>query len=162
MKTGVCAQCQEPTNKRCSGCLDAPNYQDDSCPPKFYCSHKCKLDDWPTHKELCDVLYGRKQLLRASQILRALFYTIRLYATPVQFESLHLEEADLFLFGFKTSNKSERALFPMPISVGDNQIAFDAALMLGGSKDALIYLYCFAKELLNGMFFFLRHRGLMH
>ena len=58
--SGTCASCQVSTKIRCSGCLDAPLYDDCIAKPSFYCSTACQKADWGQHKSVCRALQARK------------------------------------------------------------------------------------------------------
>lgn len=41
----TCAKCRNAASNRCS-----------KCHSEWYCSRKCQVEDWPTHKQICKVL----------------------------------------------------------------------------------------------------------
>lgn len=41
----TCARCKSDASSRCS-----------KCHSEWYCSRKCQVEDWPTHKQICKVL----------------------------------------------------------------------------------------------------------
>ncbi|XP_050688240.1 zinc finger MYND domain-containing protein 10-like isoform X3 [Eriocheir sinensis] len=43
--TPSCASCGSPAGQRCSRCHN-----------EWYCRRKCQVEDWPKHKQLCDLL----------------------------------------------------------------------------------------------------------
>ena len=72
-----CSLCPRAASKTCLGCKDTPVFETDN--PKTirpgYCSPACQLDDWPSHKQLCEKLQARKLIYRSGAILQDIFYT---------------------------------------------------------------------------------------
>ena len=146
--SGTCASCQVSTRNRCTGCLDAPLYDDCVPKPSFYCSPACQKAQ---HKSVCRALQARKQLFRAAQLLRAITYQIRLHASPLRFKSVRLEGSDVILEQDNIFyDGQERQLQRFPVCLEDNRSLFEAVLVFGSCTEAMMYLHGFAKELLIG------------
>jgi hypothetical protein len=141
MASGSCTRCQRPTTRRCTGCLEAPVY--DECVPKptFYCSQVCQKADWDQHKLECRKLQARKALNRAALHLQAIIYRIRLHASPIQFKSVRIEGSNIFLDGFQFDVlDTQRQLKPFPACLGDNRGLFETFLVHMGCMEAMMYL----------------------
>lgn len=147
--SGTCARCQRPATTRCTGCLEAPAYDECFSKPTFYCSPVCQKADWGQHKSNCKKLQARKSLGRAALLLQAIIYRIRLQASPLDFKSLRLEGSNIFLDGFQLAG-SKQVLKPFPAALDGDRSVAEAVLVYTGCTEALRYLHNFAKELLAG------------
>ena len=152
--SGTCAHCQRSTTRRCTGCLEAPLYDEHFAEPTFYCTPACQKAGWAKHKSKCKKLQARKSLSRAALLLQAIIYRIRLHAWPLRFDSLRLEGSTIFLHGFQLNELQSRELnqilkpFPFPLD-SDRSLA-EAVLVYMGCVEAMMYLHGFAKELFAG------------
>ncbi|KAE8325446.1 hypothetical protein BDV39DRAFT_206984 [Aspergillus sergii] len=88
---GICAHCQTPATKNCSGCRGAPEYGKVTPEPTFYCSSACQTQHWGEHKVKCKQLQARKSLSRAATLLQAILYRIRLHAHTIQSATAHVD-----------------------------------------------------------------------
>lgn len=149
MASDTCARCQSPTVKRCTGCLEAPLYDERDSKPTFYCSTVCQKTNWGQHKSECKKLQARKTLHRASLLLQAIIYRIRLHASPIRFKSMRLEGSVIYLDGYQF-NGSERQLNRFPVNLNGDRSVFEAVLMYMGCSEAMMYLHRFSEELLTG------------
>lgn len=148
---GACARCQALTTKKCTGCFRAPAYDEVVARSTFYCSIKCQGDNWNQHKSECKQLQARRALGRAALLLQAIFYRIRLQASPVQFKKLHTAGSVLTMEGFAPKLlDTGRQLLPFPACPNIDQARIDAALVHMGCMEAMMYLHSFASELLVG------------
>lgn len=148
---GACAQCLRSTTNRCTGCLDAPVYDAGVSHPTFYCSPVCQKADWSLHKSECRKLQARKTLCRATVILRAIIYKIRLHASALQFKSMRIEGSNIFLEGFHIDmSNTRRQLKPFPVCLGSDRRLFEAALVFSSCMEAMMFLHSFVTELLVG------------
>jgi hypothetical protein len=137
--------------KRCTGCLEAPVYDECVSKPTFYCSQVCQKTDWDQHKLECRKLQARKTLDRAALLLKAIIYRIRLHASPIQFKSVRIKGSNISLDGFQHDGlDTQRQLKPFPVCLGDNRSLFEAVLVFMGCMEAMMYLHSFAQELLAG------------
>ena len=151
---GSCARCQRSTTNRCTGCLEAPIYDDSVSYSTFYCGLACQRADWVQHKEECRKLQARKTLGRAALLLQAIIYQIRLRAFPLQFKSVRIEDSTIYLDGVHAGGTiDQRCLKAFPIHSGIDQGLFEAVLVYQGCTEAMMYLYSFAKELFGGKIF---------
>lgn len=149
--SGACTRCQKPTINRCSGCREAPVYDERVSKPTFYCNTICQKADWSQHKSECKKLQARKTLDRAARLLQAIMYRIRLHASPIQFKSIHLEGSIIFLHGYEADGSgTRRQLNPFAVSFNGDRNLFEAGLVYMGCREAMMYLQGFAKELLVG------------
>jgi hypothetical protein len=150
-ESSACARCQRPTINRCTGCLGAPVYDECVSKPTFYCSPVCQKADWGQHKSECRKLQARKALGRAALLLQAIFYRVRLHASPLRFESIRIEGSIVSLNRFQFDGlDTQRQLKPFPICLDGDRGVFEAVLMYMGCMEAMMYLYSFAKEFLSG------------
>lgn len=147
--SGTCAHCQRPIKNRCTGCREAPVYEECVSKPTYYCSPVCQKADWAQHKSKCRKLQARKALGRAALLLQAIIYRIRLHASPLRFKSMRLEGSIIYLDGFQFDG-SERLLKPFPICMDGDRSLAEAVLVHMGCMEAMMYLHSFAKELLPG------------
>ena len=134
---------------RCTGCLEAPVYNECFSEPTFYCGPVCQKADWSQHKSKCKKLQARKFIHRAALLLQAIIYRIRLHASPLQFKSVHLEGSTVLLEGYQLTY-SEQMLKAFPISLDDDRGLAEAVLVYMGCMEARLYLHDFAQELLTG------------
>jgi hypothetical protein len=149
--SGTCARCQRPTMNRCTGCLEAPVYDECVSKPTFYCSPLCQKADWGQHKSECRKLQARKALGRAALLLQAIIYRIRLHASPLQFKSMRIEGSIISLDGFQVNGlDTQRLLKPFPVCLDGDKSLFEAVLVYMGCMEAMMYLHSFTEELLAG------------
>lgn len=66
-----CANCGTLASMRCTGCIDAPEYESGDAIGVAYCNHGCQATHWPNHKAQCNAMQRRKKLLRIATILKA-------------------------------------------------------------------------------------------
>lgn len=134
---------------RCTGCLEAPVYDECVSKPTSYCSSVCQKADWSQHKSKCRKLQARKTLGRDPLLLQAIIYRIRLHASPLRFKSVRLEGSIISLDEFQF-NGLERQLKPFPGCLDGDQSLAKAVLVYMGCMEAMMYLHSFAEELLSG------------
>ena len=149
--SGTCTRCQRPTMNRCTGCLGAPVYDECVSKPTFYCSPGCQKADWRQHKSECRKLQARKTLGRATLLLQAIVYRIRLHASPLRFKSARIEGSIIYLEGFRFDGlNTQRQLKPFPVCFDGDRSPLEVVFVYMGCMEAMMYLYSFAKELLVG------------
>ncbi|BAE64262.1 unnamed protein product [Aspergillus oryzae RIB40] len=151
--TGICAHCQTPATKRCSGCRGAAEYDKVTPEPTFYCSSACQTQHWGEHKVKCKQLQARKSLSRAATLLQAILYRIRLHAHIFQFATAHIDGSKVTLDDIQ--NDKSKAYQPlkavwMNIKSGDYQRVFDAIIMMNACAEAVMFLYGFIRPILSG------------
>ena len=152
--SGTCVHCQRSTTLVCSGCYEAPLYDESFIEPAFCCCNtECMDSLWAEHGSKCSKLQARKLLNRAAMLLQAIIYRIRLHASPLRFKSLRLEGSTIFLDGFQSttefhSRESEPALKPFPIPLDGDGSSAKAVVVYMASLEAMRYLHGFTKELL--------------
>jgi hypothetical protein len=135
--------------RRCTGCLEAPVYDECVSKSTFYCSPVCQKADWGQHKSECRKLQARKTLGRAALLLQAIIYRIRLYASPLQFKSVRIEGSIISLDGFQFDGlDTQRLLKPFLVCLDNDRSLLEAVLVYMGCTEAMMYLHCFAKEFL--------------
>ncbi|PIG79171.1 hypothetical protein AARAC_008520 [Aspergillus arachidicola] len=137
---GICARCQTPATKRCSGCRGAPEYDMVAPEPTFYCSSACQTQHWGEHRVRCKRLQARKSLLRAVSLLQAILYRIRLHAYIFQFATAHMDGSKVTLNDIQ--NDKSKAYQPlkavwMNIKSGDYQRVFYAIIMMNACAEAV-------------------------
>ena len=150
--SSTCARCRRPTTNRCTGCLEAPVYNEGISKPTLYYSQVCQKADWGQHKSEYRKLQARKTLGRAAVLLQAIIYRIRLHASPLRFKSARVKGSIIFLDGFQINGlDAQRQLKPFPVCLDDNRSLFEPVLVYIGCMEAMMYLYSFVKELLAGI-----------
>ncbi|RAQ51987.1 hypothetical protein AFGD_006338 [Aspergillus flavus] len=137
---GICAHCQTPATKRCSGCRGAAEYD--------------KAQHWGEHKVKCKQLQARKSLSRAATLLQAILYRIRLHAHIFQFANAHIDGSKVTLDDIQ--NDKSKAYQPlkavwMNIKSGDYQRVFDAIVMMNACAEAVMFLYGFIRPILSDL-----------
>ena len=74
-----------------------------------------------------------------------------MHASPLQFKSVRVEDAIIFLEGFQFDvSGTQRQLKPFPVCLDGDRNLFEAALVYMGCLEAMMYLYGFAKEFFAG------------
>ncbi|KAB8278165.1 hypothetical protein BDV30DRAFT_234111 [Aspergillus minisclerotigenes] len=150
---GICAHCQTPATKRCSGCRGAAEYDKVTPEPTFYCSSACQTQHWGEHKVKCKQLQARKSLSRAATLLQAILYRIRLHAHTVQSTKAHVDGSRVILRHAKEDkSKAYRPLGPLFLKLkGGDQRVFDAIVMMGSCTEAIVFLYVFVRDILSNL-----------
>jgi hypothetical protein len=148
----TCARCPRHTTNRCTGCLEAPVYDEGVSEPTFYCSQVCQKAEWGQHKSECRKLQARKTLGRAAVLLQAIIYRIRLHASPLPFKSARIEGSIIFLDRFQIDGlDTQRQLKSFPVCLDDNRSLLEPVLVYMGCMETMMYLYSFFKEILASM-----------
>jgi len=73
----MCAHCGSPAIHSCARCLRGLDIVGSNCPPTYYCDDLCQAAHKPKHREACNVACERRQLLRAGDLVQALFNAYR-------------------------------------------------------------------------------------
>jgi hypothetical protein len=72
-----CTNCGTDATRRCTGCMDTPEYQPGDSASVVYCGRDCQREHWSSHKAHCNAMRQRRKLLRAANILKAALLTHR-------------------------------------------------------------------------------------
>ncbi|PYH92236.1 hypothetical protein BO71DRAFT_457863 [Aspergillus ellipticus CBS 707.79] len=147
---GACSRCANPTNKKCSGCCNAPTYDEDSCNDTFYCSSACQTADWGQHKQTCKALQDRKSLHRAASLLQQTMFRIRHHASPTKSQSVRINGSQIYFQGdpaVDMPNGLHLAPFLLPLDT--DRDVFNAILVFNGCMEAMAYLSSLTKNLLH-------------
>lgn len=65
-----CAECQSPAGYACRGCKGAPDSTSGLVSTIYYCSHRCQLANWSSHKKACMAAQVRRKLYKAGTALQ--------------------------------------------------------------------------------------------
>ncbi len=152
MALGQCANCEIDATMKCSGCVDAPEYQPEDARDTVYCNRDCQKEHWPNHKAHCRTLSQRKKLLRAAQTLktalliyRSIFYDIDL--TKIEYD----DDGTLYLHQNLRSNIVRAKRGPFPEHLTTNAEHREAALANNQCTAAMALLGPLTRKLLEGM-----------
>ena len=151
---GSCSVCTTSTTRRCTGCADAPRY--DESPSEllntFYCNAEHQKASWRQHKSKCQKLQARKRLHRAAQLLKEIMLKIRLYASPFHIRKISTEGSTVTIEEYATHlNSAQQNLMPVECCPAENW-AFEAGLLFRACTESMIYLNRFVGELLSGQY----------
>ncbi|OJJ29988.1 hypothetical protein ASPWEDRAFT_73356 [Aspergillus wentii DTO 134E9] len=151
----VCARCQKPATTRCTGCVDAPVYEEILSKNTFYCSAACQKEDWDSHKTTCKALKARKTLKRAASLLQEIFYAIREQANMLRYSVAKCTGSIVHLSGDQYGGGCpEQRLMPFSgiTMTGDfDKDVYNGVLAYASCVEVMVYLCGFAKELLFGL-----------
>ena len=152
--SGTCAVCRKSATQRCSGCLDAPKYDEDIVQKTFYCSSECQRAHWPQHKSDCKKLQARKSVARAALLLQGIMLSMRKQAwQSFNVKSARREGSTIVLEVGDPVDPFTRQRCFEPFSVrcdeGDRDL-LESVLMNKACTEAMIYLQRFVEELLSG------------
>lgn len=78
-----CAACGAPANNTCRGCLDGIDAEGAAASRTLYCGVDCQKKHWGSHKTVCKQLKVRKELYRAGDLIKKVYYTFRAHAFEV-------------------------------------------------------------------------------
>ena len=143
-----CANCGVQATLRCTGCLDAPQYQSDEPVDVFYCKRTCQTIDWPHHKAQCNVMQNRKKMLRVATILKATALAYRECVFNFDIESVDFRNNVLRIHQRKNPNRTYLTKFPSKLT--DNAGHKEAALLNRQSTLTMCLLGPLARKLLKG------------
>ena len=109
-----CESCGTDATMRCTGCMDAPEYQPGDSVSSVYCSRDCQKGHRSNHKARCRALGQRKKLLRTANILKAALLTYREVAYDIDLTNIELQNGVLCLCQNLRliTARSKRGLFP--------------------------------------------------
>lgn len=145
-----CTRCRNPTTKRCTGCLEAPDYGNTPSVSTFYCGAACQEADWSRHRTECRKLQARKSLGRAALLLQGIMYKIRTHANAHDITSVHVERTAVFLTGPLPNPLCAQRLKPFPVHLFKDQTILESALVYTACMEAMVFLHTFTTELLRG------------
>lgn len=147
--SSTCSHCHNPMKIRCTGCCEAPVYDEDTREDTFYCGSVCQQADWRQHKPTCKTLQHRKYLHRAASLLQQMMYWIQRHASPTQFKSACVDGSWIYINRcLSVELAAGLHLAPFSISLGGNRDLFDAVSVYMDCMEAMVYLYSLTKELL--------------
>ena len=146
----VCIRCRGSTARRCTGCLEAPIYDEESLVSTFYCGVDCQKADWSRHKSGCRKLQARKSLNRAALLLQAIIYRTRMHTTTLQITSAHVEGMTIHLNGSHPDPSCTQHMKPFPVHVFEDRAILESALVYAACKEAMVFLYEITMDLLGG------------
>jgi hypothetical protein len=75
--TGHCAKCGEAATKYCQACAGGYNKHGKEVEKTYYCGSECQKGDWKSHKALCKRFQIYRQVYRAGELARKLFFVYR-------------------------------------------------------------------------------------
>jgi hypothetical protein len=143
-----CANCNTLAEKKCAGCMDAPEYRPDEAAFVVYCSRDCQQAHWPGHKAQCNVLQRQKKLLRIATILKATLLAYRECAFDVVIDKIDFREGVLCLHQGPKQNRPFLTRFPNDLTANIEYRA--AALANNQCTLAMALLGPLARQLLAG------------
>jgi hypothetical protein len=146
----ACIRCHGSTARRCTGCLGAPSYDDESLVSSFYCGVNCQKADWSRHKTGCRKLQARKSLNRAALLLQAIIYKIGMHTTTLQITSVHVEGMIIYLKGSHPDSTCTQQTKPFPVHIFEDRAILEAALVYMACQEAMVFLYEITSDLLGG------------
>ncbi|KAI1469461.1 uncharacterized protein F4812DRAFT_458000 [Daldinia caldariorum] len=145
-----CANCGKSAVKRCTGCLNAPEYHPGDAPAIAYCDSKCQRQHWPTHKTQCHVLKKRLMLLRVATLLKTAFLAYREYVFDLPLTGVEHKEGALHLH-LNPKIPFRPWYQPFPSNLAINTRHKEAVLAISQCTTALCLLGPFARFLLEGL-----------
>jgi hypothetical protein len=145
-----CANCGTDATTRCSGCMDAPEYQLGDSPGVVYCDRDCQRKHWVNHKGHCNAMRKRKKLLRAAMILRSAILAYREMIYDIDLTKIDFHDGILYLHRNlrPPTTPARRGLFPSHLS--SNIEHKQAALVINQCTAAMALLGRLARKLLLG------------
>ena len=133
---------------KCSGCIDAPEYQPGDAASTVYCNSNCQKAHWLGHKAHCRALKQRKKLLRTGTILKAALLTYRELFYGVDLTKMELRIGFLYQNLRSTTTRAKRGHFPADLTTnGDYK---EAALANNQCTTAMALLRRLTRKLLEG------------
>ena len=145
-----CANCGVDATMKCTGCVDAPEYQVGDSASTMYCNSACQTTHWPTHKSRCRSLGKRKKLLRAAKILKAALLTYTEIVFDDDLKKIECLDGVLYLHHNRNpdADRLKRGLFPDHLTT--NVEHKEAALAYNQCSTAMALLGRLTRELLKG------------
>ncbi|OTA60805.1 hypothetical protein K449DRAFT_396089 [Hypoxylon sp. EC38] len=145
-----CARCGIQASKRCTGCLDAPEYQPGDSLDVFYCGSDCQQRHWQAHKAQCNIRRERKKLLRTAMLMKATFLAYRECTFSIPLSAIELRDSVLVLILEIDPKRSDHWLSPFPEDVTTNDKHREAAKVLDQCNAVPSLLGRLARQLLEG------------
>jgi hypothetical protein len=146
----TCIRCRSSPARRCTGCLGAPSYDEETLMPSFYCSVDCQKADWHWHRTECRKLQARKSLNRAALLLQAIIYKIRKHTTTLRITSVHVESTTIHLNGTQPGPSFTQQMKPFPVHLFEDRAILESALAYMACMEAMVFLYRVTIDLLGG------------
>ncbi|OTA89556.1 hypothetical protein M434DRAFT_34238 [Hypoxylon sp. CO27-5] len=146
-----CARCGIQASKRCTGCLDAPEYQPGDSLDVFYCGSDCQQRHWQAHKAQCNIRRKRKKLLRTAMLMRATFLAYRECTYSLPLSAIEPRDSVLVQILELDPRRSDHWLSPFPEDVTTNNKHKEAAKVLDQCNAVPSLLGRLARQLLEGI-----------
>jgi hypothetical protein len=143
-----CANCGTLASIRCSGCMDAPEYESREAFGVVYCNRDCQTTRWLNQKAQCNAMQGRKKLLRIATILKATLLAYRECIFDVDIERIGFREGALWLQLGSAQDRPCHTHFPNHLTA--NVEYKEAALANNQCTLAMALLGPLARHLLAG------------
>ncbi|KAI0834855.1 hypothetical protein F5Y06DRAFT_278080 [Hypoxylon sp. FL0890] len=145
-----CAKCGTEASKRCTGCLDAPEYESGDSLEIFYCSSDCQRQHRQAHKAECNIRKTRKKLLRTAMLMKATFMAYRecVYALPLS--DIELRDGELILHVDPFGKPIRPWLSHFPEDATTNNEHKEAAMACDECIAAICLLNRLTRHLLKG------------
>ncbi|KAI0138514.1 hypothetical protein F4776DRAFT_670427 [Hypoxylon sp. NC0597] len=145
-----CANCGVQASKRCTGCVDAPEYQPGDSLEVFYCGSDCQQLHWQSHKAQCNIRRKRKKLLRAVMLMKATFLAFRECVFSFSLMAIEPRDGVLVLLHDPDPKLFQPWLSPFPEGVTTNDRHKEAVMAADQCKAAPSLLGRLARHLLKG------------
>ena len=147
-----CAVCGVLANKTCQGCLDGIDAEGATAPRTVYCSVDCQKKHWDSHKTVCKQLKVRKELYRAGDLIKKVYYTFRAHAFEVPLRKIEKMGDQIHLHAALNQPQGDewKAALSDP-KVKEAVLAWCQLPASGASSDAMLYLGQHIKRALKDM-----------
>lgn len=113
----------------------------------FYCNSACQTADWTHHKQACKLLFARKRLYRAGDIVQRIFYVYREHTFNINITEVDKSEDTMYLYEGKYGRD---ILSPFPYHLFHSEEDKRAALTYCNCAVAVAFMLKIIEGFLKG------------